>query len=177
MKELSISETNYLKVKSSSKRWIILFLSLIFGQIALLFFTYYKQKSKLKKLLSDITTLEAFVESQKSILETRAQLKKDYEFLINKKISLKGNTKLPKLVLKKISKNIPIDCCITNLTFKNDTISITGISKTWISLHNFFDNLSKINGLGTILLKNTKKESQYITFEIDFLKKITGVKV
>lgn len=170
MKELSISSTNHHELKSSSKRWVLIFLSIIFAQIFLLTFISYKQKAKLAQLLSEIDTLESFVGTQQPILETKSKLKQDYESLVNKKAYLIGNTQLPKLVLKKISKNIPTDCCVSNVIFKNNIISVKGIAKTWTGLHNFFDTLSKIEKLGTIRLKSSTKESHYLNFEFEFSK-------
>ena len=129
---------------------------------------HYKQKSKLEHILNEVATLEAFIETQQPILETKHKLTKEYEGLLQKKANLIGNTKLPKLILKKIIKNIPNDCCISNLVFKNNIITIKGSSKSWASLNNFFDALSKINALGTIRLKNSTKESLYLNFEIEF---------
>jgi len=168
MKELSISTLNYYELKNSSKKWLFIFLSLIFSEIILLGMFYYKQRSKYKQLLSEVQTLESFVEMQQHILVTKSKLKQDYDLLINKKAYLIGNTKLPKLILKYLTKYIPADCCISFINFKNSIISIQGIAKNWISFNNFFDALSTLNKLGIIRLKNSSKEAQHINFEIEF---------
>jgi len=170
MKDLSISSTHFHNLKNSSKKWIIISFSLIFSQIILLFFIHYKQKTRLKQLSDEISTLEAFIETQQPILDAKQKLKKELELLLNKKANLIGNTKLPKLLLKKIIKSIPADCCLSTLSFKNNIISIKGSSKTWAALNSFFDALSKIDTLGTIRIKNSTKESQYLNFEIEFSK-------
>lgn len=170
MKEISISTPNHNKLKSSSNKWVFIILSITFSQIFLLGFIYYKQKGKLNLLLDEIQTLESFIESQQPILDTKSELKKDYESLLNKKTYLTGNTQLPKVILKKISKSIPSECCISNFTIKKNIITIKGITKTWNALNKFFDTLSTINKLGEIRLKSSMKDSQFLNFEIEFLK-------
>lgn len=171
MKEISISSKNYQELKSSSNKWLYTILSIIFSQIFLLSFIYLKQKRKLKLILSEIHMLESFIESQQPILDSKSKLKKDYETLTSKKSYLIGNTQLPKILLKKISKLIPEECCISSIIFKKNIISLKGITKNWINLNKFSDALSKIDKLGEIRLKSSMKESQVINFEIEFLKR------
>jgi len=81
-------------------------------EIGVLGSLHYSQKLKLVKILNEIAILESFIESQQPILDKKALLKQQHESLIIKKSHLIGNTKLPKLFLKKITKSIPTDCCL-----------------------------------------------------------------
>lgn len=170
MKEISITANSHQELKSSSNKWLYIILSIMMSQIFLLGFIYSKQRRKLKVIINEIHMLESFIESQQPILDSKSKLKRDYESLINKKTYLIGNTQVPKILLKKISKLIPEECCISNINFKKNIVSIKGIAKNWIAFNKFFDLLSKIDKLGEVRLKNSMKDSQVINFEIEFLK-------
>lgn len=167
MKDLAFSP-HYGELKKSSKKWLFIFLSVIFVEILILSLISYHQKTKHRELLKEIDILEHFIDSQKPIMEAKAKLQQQYEHLIHKKNFLKSNTNIPKLFLKKISKTIPHDCRLTTCYLKNNIIAIKGLCKDWLAYNNFFDVLSKIERLGSLSLKNSSKEGQYITFEIEF---------
>lgn len=134
-------------------RWIVVITNII---VLAAFFSRFK-------LDSDVADLKEEIRTKQAVILASASFEKDFRALQNRLSSIEKieNNQLNVVnLVSSVSSSIPADVVLTSFSFKEDSLSLSGIALSPDSLGNFSRGLSRLSNLTDLNLSSVSKNTE-----------------